>query len=78
MIFLPSPFVVTLFLLIISVSQYVNGYRVQAACELLEAGDEPISAVMFEGGFLTKSNFNREFLRVTGKSPSAWRNSRRR
>ncbi|MEJ2677337.1 MAG: AraC family transcriptional regulator [Acidihalobacter sp.] len=62
----------------ISVSQYVNGYRVQAACELLAAGDEPISAVMFEVGFLTKSNFNREFLRVTGKSPSAWRNSRRR
>ena len=61
----------------ISVSQYVNGYRVQSACELLAAGDEPVGAVMFEVGFLTKSNFNREFLRVTGKSPTAWRNSRR-
>lgn len=32
---------------------------------------------MFEVGFLTKSNFNREFLRVTGKSPSAWRAERK-
>lgn len=29
--------------------------------------------VMLESGFLTKSNFNREFLRVTGTSPTAWR-----
>ena len=33
--------------------------------------------IMFEVGFLTKSNFNREFLRVTGKSPSACRAERK-
>jgi AraC-like DNA-binding protein len=27
---------------------------------------------MLESGFNTKSNFNREFLRVVGKSPSEW------
>lgn len=60
-----------------SVSQYVNGHRVRAACALLADSEAPVGAVMFEAGFLTKSNFNREFLRVTGESPSAWRQRRR-
>jgi AraC-like DNA-binding protein len=29
---------------------------------------------MFDSGFQTKSNFNREFRRQTGLSPAAWRN----
>lgn len=57
----------------ISVSQYVNNYRVSAACQLLVDTDQPITTIVFESGFMTKSNFNREFLRVTGQSPSAWR-----
>lgn len=61
-----------------SVSQYVNGYRVRTACGLLVVSDGPVSTVMFEAGFMTKSNFNREFLRVAGTSPSAWRKSHRR
>jgi AraC-like DNA-binding protein len=61
----------------ISVSQYVNNYRVNEACHLLAKTDQQITAIVFEAGFMTKSNFNREFLRVTGKSPSAWRQSNR-
>lgn len=57
----------------ISVSQYVNNYRVTEACRLLAETRQPITTVVFESGFMTKSNFNREFLRVTGKSPSLWR-----
>lgn len=56
-----------------SVSQYVNNHRVTEACQLLRQSDEPITSIVFEAGFMTKSNFNREFLRVTGQSPSAWR-----
>lgn len=56
-----------------SVSQYVNDYRVREACRLLGDTDEPITRIMFDAGFQTKSNFNREFLRVTGMSPKAWR-----
>ncbi|WP_429929761.1 helix-turn-helix domain-containing protein [Agrobacterium vitis] len=56
-----------------SVSQYVNNQRVSEACRLLRESDEPITSIVFEAGFMTKSNFNREFLRVTGQSPSAWR-----
>lgn len=56
-----------------NVSQYVNGYRVAEACKLLSETDRSITAIMFEAGFQTKSNFNREFLRQTGKSPADWR-----
>ncbi len=56
-----------------SVSQYVNDYRVKEACRLLADTDEPITRIMFDAGFQTKSNFNREFLRLTGMSPKAWR-----
>jgi AraC-like DNA-binding protein len=57
----------------VSVSQFVNTHRVTLACQLLKDTDANVTRVMFDAGFLTKSNFNREFLRVTGTSPTAWR-----
>lgn len=56
-----------------SVSQYVNGFRIKDACEILAQTDQTILQVSMAAGFLTKSNFNREFLRVTGQTPSGWR-----
>ncbi|MFI3903223.1 helix-turn-helix domain-containing protein [Ochrobactrum sp. S1502_03] len=56
-----------------NVSQVVNEYRIRDARRLLEETDLPITAVMFECGFQTKSNFNREFTRVTGATPSDYR-----
>lgn len=56
-----------------SVSQYVNNYRIAEACRLLAQTDAPVTGIVFEAGFMTKSNFNREFLRVTGQSPTQWR-----
>jgi AraC-like DNA-binding protein len=56
-----------------NVSQYINGYRIAEACRLLTETDQPVTKVMFDAGFQTKSNFNREFRRVTGMSPIAWR-----
>lgn len=57
----------------ISVSHYVNNHRISEACRLLDQTDMPVTRILFEAGFMTKSNFNREFLRVTGESPSDWR-----
>jgi AraC-like DNA-binding protein len=54
-----------------NVSRYVNGFRVRHACELLNAGAS-VTTAMLESGFNTKSNFNREFLRLKGCSPSSW------
>lgn len=60
-----------------SVSQYVNNFRVSEACRLLSTTDMPVTRIVFEAGFMTKSNFNREFLRVTGSSPTAFRTAHR-
>ncbi len=54
-------------------SQFVNQFRVLEACSLLEGTDMPVTEIMFSAGFQTKSTFNREFLSVTGKSPSTYR-----
>ncbi|MBR7539945.1 helix-turn-helix transcriptional regulator, partial [Mycobacterium tuberculosis] len=50
----------------VSGSHYVNDYRVREACRLLADTDRAVTGIMFDAGFQTKSNFNREFLRVTG------------
>ncbi|TPQ49257.1 AraC family transcriptional regulator [Prosthecomicrobium hirschii] len=57
----------------LNISQFLNDYRIAEACRLLDRTDLPVTAVMFDSGFLTKSNFNREFRRVTGMSPTDWR-----
>lgn len=57
----------------INVSQYVNQLRIREACRLLEETEQSVTAIMLSAGFQTKSNFNREFRRVTGMSPVDWR-----
>lgn len=54
-----------------NVSRYINKYRIQHACKRLQDG-ATVTTAMLESGFNTKSNFNREFSRVTGKTPSGW------
>ncbi|AFI91483.1 AraC family transcriptional regulator [Pectobacterium parmentieri] len=54
-------------------SQVINEYRIEEAKRLLSQTDARITDIMLESGFQTKSNFNREFLRLTGVSPSVWR-----
>lgn len=56
-----------------NVSQYVNEHRIAEACALLVETDRSVTEIMFEVGFQTKSNFNREFRRVTDMTPLAWR-----
>ncbi|VXC98269.1 AraC family transcriptional regulator [Enterobacterales bacterium 8AC] len=56
-----------------NVSQYVNQRRIQQAAKWLLSGDSSVTDIMLQAGFSTKSNFNREFLRVYGTSPSEWR-----
>lgn len=57
-----------------SFSQYLNDKRVEEAKRLfLESPARPITELMLDAGFNTKSNFNKEFLRVTNKSPSEYR-----
>jgi AraC-like DNA-binding protein len=57
----------------LNVSQFVNNRRIAEACRLLDDTDRSATAIMLDVGFSTKSNFNREFRRVTGMSPRQWR-----
>ncbi|MBX2839366.1 MAG: AraC family transcriptional regulator [Gammaproteobacteria bacterium] len=61
----------------LNLSQWVNNARIAAACESLRTTDHSIGEAMLDSGFTTKSNFNREFRRVTGSSPSQWRDDQR-
>lgn len=54
-----------------NVSRYINRYRIDHACGMILRG-KSVTDAMLSSGFNTKSNFNREFLRVRGESPSKW------
>lgn len=56
-----------------NVSQYVNDFRIAEACRLLAETEKSVTEIMLEVGFQTKSNFNREFRRVTDITPVQWR-----
>ncbi|MCB1756916.1 MAG: helix-turn-helix transcriptional regulator [Gammaproteobacteria bacterium] len=60
-----------------NISQVVNEFRIAHARELLENTDAPITQVYLNAGFQTKSNFHREFSRVTSMSPSMYRRDAR-
>ncbi|MCY0096638.1 helix-turn-helix domain-containing protein [Hoeflea ulvae] len=54
-------------------SRYMNGYRIRHAQKLLRETDLPVTEIMLEAGFVSKSSFNGEFRRVTGVTPSQYR-----
>ncbi|GAB3479321.1 helix-turn-helix domain-containing protein [Marinomonas epiphytica] len=56
-----------------NISSFINEYRIEDAKKALRETQTPITQILLSSGFQTKSNFNREFLRVTGTTPSAYR-----
>lgn len=54
-----------------NVSRYVNSARIEAARSALLEG-KTVTQAMYASGFQTRSNFNREFQRIVGSSPTAW------
>jgi AraC-like DNA-binding protein len=54
-----------------NVSRFVNRHRIAHACGLLKQGHS-VTGAMFDSGFQTKSNFNREFLRLKGCTSQIW------
>lgn len=60
----------------LTLTDYVNRCRVEwAKDELLKKGKR-ISEIAFEVGYQSLSQFNRNFLRLTGAAPTAWRQAR--
>ena len=57
-----------------SFSVHLNDLRIQEAQRLLvEHPEMPVIEIMQESGFSSKSNFNKEFLRVTKVAPTTFR-----
>lgn len=53
--------------------QFLNEYRIAHACNLLGEQSHSVLDIAFECGFSNQSNFNRAFRKITGKSPSQFR-----
>ncbi len=61
-----------------SFPEFLNELRIGRACRLLIEADESITQICYECGFTNLSNFNRQFLRLKGQTPTAFRNRVRR
>ncbi len=57
----------------VSAVEYINQLRIKAACEILRAGEKTIAETAYECGFRNLSNFNRQFRRIAGCTPSEFR-----
>ena len=53
--------------------EYVARVRFEKACDLLENADRRISEIAFAVGFQSLSQFNRIFKKLSGKSPTSYR-----
>jgi AraC-like DNA-binding protein len=58
-----------------NVSEYLCKLRIGRACMRLAETDLPISMIAFEVGLSNLANFNRQFRRVRGITPSSYRKS---
>lgn len=56
--------------------EYLTRVRVQAARNLLDVGDEPITVIALRCGFYDHSHFSRNFRRLMGVSPTTYRKRR--
>lgn len=54
-------------------TEYVCRYRISEACYILQNTDQPIIKTAYECGFNSLRSFNRNFKRITGKTPSEYR-----
>jgi len=52
---------------------YVNMIRIDKACELIQNEDIAMEEVGFRVGYQTPSTFNRNFKKLTGKTPYQWK-----
>lgn len=57
----------------VNVSQFVNQVRLEEAARLLTETEEPVTRIHEDVGFLTRSNFYREFRRQFGDAPGVFR-----
>jgi AraC-like DNA-binding protein len=54
-------------------SRYLNEIRIGQACKLLTEKNSSISRICYTTGFQNLSNFNRQFKKITGLTPRAYK-----
>lgn len=59
-------------------ASYLVMTRVYAACTALTQSHAPITDICFDVGFNSIANFNRQFLKITGRTPSDYRRAAHR
>lgn len=52
---------------------FINEVRIGNACKLLQSEDKSMTDICYESGFNSVANFNRQFLRIKGVTPSAYK-----
>ena len=57
----------------LSFIEYVNGYRIDAACCELKDTDKTVLSIAYECGFESLRNFNRVFKKLVGMTPKEYR-----
>lgn len=58
--------------------EFVNRVRIGQACGMLYATDDQVTVICYQVGFQNLANFNRQFLKMKGMTPSAYREMARR
>ena len=56
-----------------SFTDYLTELRIGRACRLLAETQQPVSGICYEVGYSNLSNFNRNFLKRRGMTPSRYR-----
>lgn len=58
--------------------EFVNRVRIGQACGMLYASDDQVTQICRQVGFQNLANFNRQFLKMKGVTPSAYRETARK
>lgn len=58
----------------LSTVEYISHFRIDTACRELIGTKKSVLEIAFDCGFRNVSNFNRQFRKITGCSPSKYRN----
>lgn len=62
----------------LSAVEYISHFRIEKACHKLLNSEETILGIAYDCGFHNISNFNRQFRRIIGCSPSEYRSRSKR
>ena len=58
----------------LSAVEYISHFRIDTACRELIGTKKSVLEIAFDCGYRNISNFNRQFRKITGCSPTEYRN----